>query len=107
MRLPRLRITVWWMMVAVAVIAFALAAAILWQRSEAYRSLAEEHSNLEYSILPPAIFAIGTPERPMLPQGYTADRMFLEAYYHHQLSQKYWNAAARPWLPVAPDPPPP
>ncbi len=107
MQMPRLRITVWWMMVAVAVIAFALAAAILWQRSETYRGLAEEHANLEYSVLPPAIDAIGTPDRPMLPRGYTAARMFREAYYHHQLSQKYWKAATRPWLGVAPDPPPP
>jgi hypothetical protein len=94
-------------MLAVAVIASGLAAAILWQRSEEYRNLAEEHSFQELSALPLGIYAGATPERQILPQGYTADRVFREAFYHHQLSKKYWKAAARPWLAVAPDPPPP
>lgn len=27
--------------------------------------------------------------------------------YHRQMTSKYWEAARRPWLPVAPDPPEP
>jgi hypothetical protein len=105
MRLPRVRFTVRRMMVAVAVAALLLIGVVLWRRSEEYRRRAESHDSLLWSELPVAVDEAASPGR--LGGGLSVVGLLRRAKYHHDMSQKYWRAAARPWLPVAPDPPEP
>jgi hypothetical protein len=105
--MPRFRFTIRRMMIAVAIVGLTLGLAGLWRRSKDLRRLAEEHDNLEQSILPVVIDAASTPSDPRLPQGASIRSLLCQAEYHRKLSRKYWRASARPWLAVEADPPEP
>ena len=110
MRPPRFRLRT--LLIAVAVMGVALGA---WGRIEGRRArmlgLAEEHRSRivglsidrDYARLGVSLCDIttGYPLRPVTPGERRRDR------WHFRLYLKYQDAAARPWLPVAPDPPPP
>ena len=111
MRLPRMQFTVRRMMVAVALVAAVLSVV---ERRERLKGIAVGHklekskvfkSDLEiYLILTvsPGESGTHTAERER------ACRPLLQFnHYHDQMIEKYERAASRPWLPVAPDPPPP
>jgi hypothetical protein len=95
MRLPRLRFTVRRMMVAVVILAVPLGAiAELRRRHEHYRWLASYHAGK-------AGITNMNPSSPRPTFG------TLREIWRYDLSRKYMEAAARPWLAVAPDPPDP
>jgi hypothetical protein len=106
MRVQRLRMIGWRMMVAVALAGLAAGAALrgawyLWL-SVKYRAVSEKHAALAKS----APMARGHFPGP---GGVYRDveRSSPEREYHLRLKQKYDQAAAHPWLPVEPDPPEP
>ena len=88
MRLPRFRLRT--LVVAVAGLAVAVAMASLSIRSAAYSQLAEYHRVEAFRSSYPG--ALNGPAR---------------LARHLELHSKYERAARYPWLPVAPDPPPP
>ena len=92
-------------MALVALAALLLIGVVLWQRSAEYRRRAESYDLLLWSCLPVAIDEADSPGR--LGGGLTVGGVLRRAKYHHEMSRKYWKAAARPWLSVAPDPPEP
>ena len=102
MRWPRVRFTVRWTMVAVAVVGLLLASAIMLRRSREFGSRAEEQADFEAGSLEYADDARG--ERG---DRQRVERGELMATYHRGLKLKYERAARFPWLPVAPDPPEP
>lgn len=93
-RLPRVRVRLWWVMVAVALVGLASGAIIeIGRRRDRYTASCYRHFfQAEWS---------GMPASQRSPE-----RLRYEAY-HRVLSRKYAQAARYPWLPVAPDPPPP
>ncbi len=101
----RLHLSIRGSMALVALVALLLYGAVLWQRSAEYRRRAESHDSLLWSELPVAIDEAASPGR--LGGGLTVGGVLRRAKYHHDMSRKYWWAAARPWVPVGPDPPPP
>jgi hypothetical protein len=103
MRRPRLSIR--GSMALVALAALLLIGLVLWRRSEEYRRRAESHDSLLWSVLPVAIDEAASPGR--LGGGLSVGALLRQAKYHHEMSRKYWRAAARPWLSVEPDPPEP
>ena len=113
MRLPRFRLRT--LLVAVAVAAAAMEAVLMLQRAAAYRRLAERYAERERMHRDSA--ALATAEAEDLAERGSADGASLwrdraddnaaKAARSAELSRKYRRAAARPWLPVAPDPPPP
>jgi hypothetical protein len=129
MRVPRVRFTVRWMMVAVAVVAMGLgvrAQLSRWQQLARYYAI--EAGRLRRSVL--TFRAIGemsqeqwiahyrAADERSLPGPLTyygwAERYGEEsagarrhADYLDLLRKKYQRAAAQPWWPVEPDPPPP
>jgi hypothetical protein len=116
MRLPRVRLTVRRLLVAVAVVEAAAGVEALRRRSEGFRELALYHASEETLYLDHARLwdegqSAGCTEIPpdATPEEYAqgARRCRLRAAYAAGLSRKYERAAARPWLPVAPDPPRP
>jgi hypothetical protein len=91
MRMPRVRFTVRWMMVAIAVVAIYFGwSRWMERRSERFRALWIEHINKVGEISSPK-------PSPHEVQG----------YYHLKMGEKYRAAMNRPWLPVEPDPPEP
>ena len=79
------------LMVVVAVVAVMLTISIaFWRRSEAFVRLSTSHSEAAARLHPPR-------QHGPIPR----------ADWHDQLGRKYRAAAARPWLPVPRDPPPP
>jgi hypothetical protein len=52
-----------------------------------------------------AIDEVDSPGR--LGGGLTLGVVLRRTKYHHEMSRKYWKAAARPWVHVEADPPPP
>ncbi len=105
MRPPRFRLRT--MMILVAVLALSLSAAVLWLRREQYRRLAEVYSLTEKVLRVDSHMARGTAAFPLLDLSDSMDRNARQADYYARLRRKYERAATRPWLPVAPDPPPP
>jgi hypothetical protein len=117
MRLPRVRFTVQQMMVAVMILAGALALPLeARRRSERFQRRARYHEQafvylIEEEAGGPIECATGlTPsdiEEIYRDRGREAWLALNAARYHERLSEKYDDAAKRPWLPVPPDPPPP
>ena len=107
MRVPRLRFTVQRMMIAVAVVAilFGMAAG-LWRRHVSFKRLADKYAKKvddeawKSSIIEHLRFR-SEPERR------AEDEYLRLAEYYDELKMKYERAAARPWLPVESDRPPP
>ena len=95
-------------MIAVAVVGLILGSVLV--RSFLFWKLAEYHNSqvvgVGYNIvmLKPSRLCVevwfDTQGREVSP------RQVLKDQWHRQLSSKYRDAAARPWLPVEPDPPP-
>jgi hypothetical protein len=111
MRWPRVRFTVRRMMVAVAVVAVGLGALILIARSHAYSVRAGNHGYREWRCWE-AIRVYGADPRGVTLRGPEPVEVFIDrsrrlAGYYATLRRKYEQAAARPWLPVEPDPPEP
>ena len=126
MPLPRFRIRT--LMIAVAVIATALTAIAMRERSADLRRRAAYHAEAERSYMalhtrarvavegilihpdplpPPQIsFAVGDPDEIPFARA-CMDRYEKAFVYHSAMRRKYGHAARRPWLPVPPDPPPP
>jgi hypothetical protein len=106
LRLPRVRLTVRRMMVAVALIALPLAAlGEIQRRRAAYLRVADSH----YSRLTNDTNRLGRGIGPYFISPVTTgnpreDRLIT---YRVQMIDKYVDAARRPWLPVPPDPPEP
>jgi hypothetical protein len=111
MRIPRLRFTVRRLMLAVAVVAALLGCADLWRRREHYRRLAETHALSEMVLRVDSVMARGDPTGGpgvrLLDLSDSLEEAAKWADYHAGLRRKYERAARYPWLPVAPDPPPP
>ena len=146
MRLPRVRLTVRWLMVAIAITALALGGIMMGRKRGEYlqrarvfgmieeeaRALVEElHSEKESAeilarferqaieehrtepdpfLRPPIPLADLHPEKyeaqakEAIRETVSAQRMI---EYASAMRRKYERAARYPWLPVAPDPPPP
>lgn len=134
MRMPRPRLSIWMMMLAVAIFAAGLGY-IHHRRSAAFRLRAEDYArkaaaqadrvlrSQELWEAADSQLGYGTAylaNRDRLPPGSLEGRerlveifkrdvdMFRALFAHyHGLEEKYRRAAAFPWLPIAPDPPPP
>jgi hypothetical protein len=125
MRLPRVRFTIRRIMIVVASVALLMGGLrLLWLRS-AYRKAALAHAAYENlaRTLQRMVENEGKDERELEiafgmkvepePEPVKATRAAdarvnrKTAEYHAALRQKYERAAARPWAPIAPDPPPP
>jgi hypothetical protein len=125
MRLRRVRFTLRAMLIAVASIALVLGGwRLLWLRS-IYQKTAIAHAAYEHLARTMQRFvedegkdereleiAFGMnvePEREEVKAKRAADARVNHrtADYHAALKHKYEQAASRPWVPVAPDPPPP
>ena len=102
MRLPRVRLTVRRLMVAVAVVALCLTAWSYWdRRDERYFEFAVKA--MSHTTLAVA-YETGRPIGSLRERARVNPR---KAAYHAALARKYEYAASRPWLPVLPDPPEP
>ena len=99
MPLPRVRLTIRRLMVAVAVVAVLIAGGDLVRKAIIYNRLARAYAMPKY-VSPPAEWP--ATRREALTRFNTA----WEAY-DVAMSRKYEYAACHPWLPVAPDPPEP
>ena len=103
---PRPRITVRRLMIAVALIALGMGVGRVAWLGITYRRRADWHAVRHEIARDRVVWA----ER-MVGRGYLAPGAKLaaesEADYHAALGRKYEHAAARPWLPVEPDPPGP
>jgi hypothetical protein len=125
MRLPRVRFTMRGMLIAVASVALLMGGMrLLWLRS-VYRKAALAHAtdeNLARTLqrmvknegkdereLEIAFGIKVQPESEAVTAKRAADTRVNQktAEYHAALKQKYEKAASRPWVPIAPDPPPP
>jgi hypothetical protein len=112
MRFPRVRFTVWRLMVAVAVFATATWGGQLAARGYSYRKMSDYHAaskariESEWSLEFQWKRALGhfPACRTLEVQ---AEDAWKQAEWHVQMKVKYERAAARPWLPVEPDPPEP
>jgi hypothetical protein len=103
MRVPRLRFTMRWMMIAVAVIGVVLG---IIRRGTTFSETSSRYflESLEYvddRFLPGTKYYVGPPTTP---EDILSRRRF---FYFQELSAKYAEASRYPWLPVAPDPPEP
>ncbi len=125
MKLPRVRITVRGMMIAVAVVALALAGSEAWRRYRAMVALAEDYSRTAtmYSETVDQVLNDATrwdrirSEKRKLPDRYPFYTLDDVADYardsrekarrYRALASRYRRAARSPWLPVEPDPPEP
>lgn len=95
MRLPRLRITVGWMMGIVAILSVIFALLGLWSRADRYATIMVRHD----AALPALVAS-----KKANPNDQAIAR---KVEWHIRMRDKYLQAASRPWLPVAPDPPEP
>jgi hypothetical protein len=99
MRIPRVQFTVRQMMIAVAVVALVAGADRLARRRAYFLMRAEVEADRAYD------YATG---HACLKEEYDKPGMYPKLHAHYAaLAQKYRLAAARPYLPVAPDPPMP
>jgi hypothetical protein len=90
MRLPRVRITVWRMMVVVAVVGVMLSYQKHWSD---YQRLAKDH---QFGLCG---FGMKDPVQ--------SKRMVGLMVYHNALRRKYELTSWMPWIAFSPDPPPP
>jgi hypothetical protein len=102
MRPPRFRLRT--LLIAVAVVSVALGGELMRRRRISHREQAASHSDAEELSRAYADDARGQPG-PIAPQRVAWGEVL--AAYHAAMSRKYERAARYPWLPVAPDPPPP
>ena len=106
MRLPRVRFTIWQIMVVVAVVAVIVAVRIetarikLWRLDCQLRAIDHTIGAARYDGTG-VVSCIGPYEDPS--SVYNPRK----AAYHAAMSQKWADAAEHPWLPVKPDPPKP
>ena len=114
MRLPRPRLTIRLMLVLVAVAALVLAVEATRRRmvdlSRAYMRRAMEHQDKADVASLSALecqeaLERGRPPDPKYAKWSIGYRRLFE--FHRTMRRKYLRAATRPWLPIAPDPPPP
>jgi hypothetical protein len=101
-------------MALVAVVAAAMGFCQMQLRGRAYRVRAWYHMTASHQLANEATWffcTFGLPERQVeaIHSSRAAERSALltASGYHRRLHEKYERAAQRPWLPVAPDPPPP
>jgi hypothetical protein len=92
MKLPRVRFTMWRMMVAVAILALLVSYAERWRR---YNRLAAYHlgkSNWKRPVVGPdgRPFFVGAPTK--------------EKLRHREKADEYARAASRPWIWISPEP---
>ena len=124
-RLPRLRLRLRGLMIAVAIIGLLLGGSVaLQRRSLRFKQLARYHAQgaLLYARHGSGMFHDDTTcaefrEQEYSPSpngqhyhpigGFLTKRDGLWLRYHEQMAGKYVSAAESPWLPIAPDPPPP
>jgi hypothetical protein len=117
MRLPRPRFTLRGSMLAVAISALLLGVWLWGERRRAqFSALARWH---ERQVLWNVCVIVGHPgpdgeyiweprSRPQEPGNPPASpRQQRISTWHYQMAMKYDRATGNPWLPVAPDPPPP
>jgi hypothetical protein len=115
MRLPRIRFTIKWMMIAVACMAFlTVGGQTVWRWLDyrgQYRQYAEfERISREQSLHPQVgVCALMEYDEDTLRSLGAASARYSRQLADHylQLSEKYALAMSRPWLPVTPDPPTP
>jgi hypothetical protein len=123
MRVPGVRFTVRTMIVAVAVVAGCFGVEAMKRRSRDFRDQAESHKReageiaIELSPDPDGrweVFWFSKDPHPPEPARYSPTELRdwqvskeRRIAYHVMLYQKYRRAAARPWLPIEPDPPEP
>jgi hypothetical protein len=103
MQRPRLRFSVRRLIVAVAIVGILLGVWLgLERRRERFRELSDRHE-VQAQLCEVRVF-ISKIERK--PEAWLAGN---KARFEHHLAmmRKYQQAARRPWLPVAPDPPEP
>jgi len=113
--MPRPRITLRWLMVAVALAAIALEGWIVWRRYVYYRERAATISRAAATLrtklaTDPVRLARGTHldfEDGTPPVPATSEPALRMIARMEQLAKRYRRAARYPWLPVAPDPPEP
>jgi hypothetical protein len=107
MRVPRLRFTLRRMMIAVALVALLFgAAAGLWRRHLSFKRQADEYAkrmNTEFA----RGYRVAIARWPSDGELKMKDEHYRLKDYYKQLKLKYERAAARPWLPVESDRPPP
>jgi hypothetical protein len=98
MRLPRVRFTVRWLLLAVAIICLPLGwiSEALDKRREQYAGIADNYARQMAEIDRNAARNPGWLTR----EGYRRTRV-----WHEQRRQKWERAARNPWLPVVPDDP--
>ena len=98
--MPRVRIRVWWLMAAVAVVALATRGCIwvelMERRADYFRDQARMHARLAQECRDIA---------ESVPGHQTRARRWSE--HHESLRKTYDRAAANPWFAVPPDPPSP
>lgn len=112
MRLPGVRFTVRGMMIAVAVIALVVGGGITWARQRAYKRMASAYA-VRQTALEKGVGRWLARERRRKLEGLPLDCGLEGPYYRRSEKEVQWNAllrrkyeraAARPWLPVEPDP---
>jgi hypothetical protein len=82
----------------------------LCRRSESFQQAALSHAReAEFYVFDPwGLTRLRNLDGTEDPGNATRVKQYRRLYHHHRrLKEKYERAAARPWLPVAPDPPPP
>ena len=104
MRPPRFRLRT--LLILVALSAVPLALIQVRRRREHYRVQAELHGSLE-QFFRAGIAGMGATIGGRTSSQLRSIREPRRVAYHAALRAKYERAAARPWLPVPPDPPPP
>jgi hypothetical protein len=101
MKLPRVRVTVRRLMIAVAVVGIVLGPLVyLGQRSRRFGQISRVHVRAmsDGAIEAAKLKRRGDPR---------AKLAYARADYHQAMWLKYFHAARYPWLPVEPDPPVP
>jgi hypothetical protein len=111
MRPPRLRLRT--LLIAVAVAGMVLGEGLMIQRRARLRATSARHAAQEQMWTTLAAAAGQRPSRRVdwsyrgVRRQTDQGRCRAAADYHARLARKYDRAARYPWLPVAPDPPPP
>src|SRR4051812_5953995 len=112
MRLPRVRFTIRWLMIAVAIVGLVLGGEIIRRRQWAYRTSVAYHASEEgrMLLLLGGGFTHGTDEtgkRQRMQIGRNLDReQVRQRWLHHSvMKDRYQRVARFPWLSIRSDPP--